>query len=247
MTKDVEVLNESTVSARTNTLESRLEKLEKEINLLKGSIKRLLLDIRETLNNLENPFQSLVNSVKSRPARELIQSQATQIVSASAKEEEERERKIEEKKKVEKKDKIPSTKSTEDVKRIEPEKEVIEKEKKEIAGAKPKKSVAIEVIPEVTKLTKYDIITLYELMEWVKEMLEKYDAQSLKTMLDVFEIAGHINGEAKRFIMKLVDLVNVKNGFEDMLLKLYRLYRIIHSSDRSTDFKLLNLLLEKRL
>ncbi len=246
MTEDAAVVDEIIASAEADAPEGRLERLEKEVNLLKGSIKRLLLDIRETMNNLENPFQNLAKLAESGFA----QPQAVQVIPAPVEikekkeeEEEEKEEKAEKEEEKREEEEKKVEERIEDVKHVEPEKEV--------GGVKPEEGVEVATVTpkvsEVTKLTKYDIITLYELMEWVRGMLEKYDAQSLKTMLDVFEIAGYISGEAKEFITKLVDLMSINNGFEDMLLELYRLHKIMHPSDTSMDSKLLNLLLEKRL
>ncbi|MEM2022817.1 MAG: hypothetical protein QXI31_03970, partial [Archaeoglobaceae archaeon] len=100
--------------------------------------------------------------------------------------------------------------------------------------------------PEIA-LTKYDIVVLYKLMNWVKGMLEKYDANSLRLMLEVFSIAGYISSEAKEFLHMLTELLSANNGFEEMLLELYRLHKIMNPADKAMDSQLLALILEKKL
>ncbi|WP_086975844.1 hypothetical protein [Archaeoglobus fulgidus] len=96
-------------------------------------------------------------------------------------------------------------------------------------------------------ITKYDIVTLFNLMEWVKGMLEKYNLDSLRLMLELFASAGYITEDARDFVCKIAELVALNDGFEDMLLELYRLHKLMNPADTSMDSKLLSLILDKRL
>ncbi len=261
MTENVDqaVVDEILASAEADTPEGRLEKLEKEIELLKGSIKRLLLDIRETMNNLENPFQNLQGLAESGIAQ---QPQPIQIIPTpipevkEEKEEERAEEEKEEKREIEEESREVERQVAADEsvtsEGIEIQKEVVPEEGgsmqqvvvEDVEGkAVKERKLDVQVLGTV----KYDILTLFDLMEWVKGMLEKYDINSLKTMLEVFEVAGYISSEAKEFVGKVADLMAANDGFEDMLLELYRLHKIMHPSDTSMDSKLLSLILEKRL
>ena len=100
---------------------------------------------------------------------------------------------------------------------------------------------------EPEHITKYDIVTLFNLMDWVKGMLEKYTLDSLRLMLELFASAGYISDDARDFVCKVAELIALNDGFEDMLLELYRLHKLMNPADTSMDSKLLSLILEKRL
>ncbi len=252
------VVDEILAKAAEESEEGRLEKLEKEVETLKGSIKRLLLDIREMMNNLENPFQNLqsLTEVSSKSKAPQIQ-----LISAIPEKPEEKKEEKEEKKEEEKLEKEGEVK--------EPEKEEFKKEEVIAEGGLKEGSVPsvkpdfgkdeglkmqqiqtekLETLkkPEIA-LTKYDIVVLYKLMNWVKSMLEKYDATTLRLMLEVFSIAGYISSEAKEFLHMLTELLSANNGFEDMLLEFYKLHKIMNPTDKTMDSQLLALILEKKL
>lgn len=249
------VVDEILAKAAEESEEGRLEKLEKEVETLKGSIKRLLLDIREVMNNLENPFQNLqsLTEVSSKSKAPQIQ-----LISAIPEKPEEKKDEKKEKKEEEKLEKEEVKKPEEELK----EEVVAEEGLKEgfVPGIKPKlgedeglkmQKIQTEKIeppkkPEIA-LTKYDIAVLYKLMDWVKGMLEKYDANSLRLMLEVFSIAGYISSEAKEFLNMLTELLSANNGFEEMLLELYKLHKIMNPADKTMDSQLLALILEKKL
>ncbi len=256
------VVDEILASAEADTPEGKLEKLEKEVETLKGSIKRLLLDIREMMNNLENPFQNLqtLTEVAGRPQAPQIQVVPAPIPEPKPeeKEGEKGEEKVEEAK--------PEEKPPEEKSEVRPEPEApavpqaaqpeVKPEAKP-AGGSEMVGVAVgktreEVVEKAdvgvgVPVTKYDIMALYKLMSWVRGMLEKYDGESLKLMLEIFSVAGYISEEAKDFVCMLAELISTNNGFEDMLLELYRLHKIMNPGDTSMDSQLLSLILEKKL
>ncbi|WP_456469430.1 hypothetical protein [Archaeoglobus sp.] len=258
-TVDQAAIDEILASAEADTPESRIDKLEKELDVLKGSVKRLLLDLRETLNNLENPFQNLQNLAEGALSTMQQPQPQIQVIPAAIPEPEkslEEEGEGEEKEEEESLEDVPEdevARCEESIGEVMPKEEgdslqpqvgVYEIERKERAEPKPGVEERWQK-PEM--FTKYDIVTLFNLMEWVKGMLEKYSIDSLKIMLEVFEAAGYITEEAKDFVAKLAELIALNDGFEDMLLELYRLHKLMNPQDTSMDSKLLNLILEKRL
>ena len=253
---DQNSIDEIISKAEADSPESRLNKLEKELDILKGSIKKLLLDIRETLNNLDNPFQNLQGLADLAVSPQHPQQpQQIQILPpppdsfGTNESEMEKEDKMEDKMKEE----------------FEEKKEEEEREiEKEVGGnimsqSHPNQLEKLEEVMEkgrepveeklITKeiLKKYDILTLFEIMSWVKGMLEKYSVDSVKLMLEIFESAGYIMNETKDFISKVADLIVMNDGFEDILFELYRLHKIINPHDTTMDSKLLTLMLDKKM
>ena len=268
MEVDQAAIDEILASAEADTPESRIDKLEKEVNVLKGSVKRLLLDLRETLNNLENPFQNLQNlaegafvtsSQPQPPQIQVIPAQipephpepqsmedgvGDEIVGESEKEEEKEKEAVSPEADV--------SPPTSEVGR--PEEEVMLEEEGDSLPQqvgvydKPRsKETENAEVERIETITKYDIVTLFNLMEWTKGMLEKYSLDSLRLMLELFEAAGYISTEAKEFVARIAELVALNDGFEDMLFELYRLHKLMNPQDTAMDSKLLALILEKRL
>ncbi len=276
MEVDQAAIDEILASAEADTPESRIDKLEKELDVLKGSVKKLLLDLRETLNNLENPFQNLQNLAEGALAMpQSAQPQQIQIIPAQIPEPqpepepevepEPEQPEVDETRKEEVEPEVGAEpapaveraveeRAVEDRRgedRVEVE-EVMKKEEgdtlQQVGVYERVEGPREEVIrSEAQVLTKYDIVTLFNLMEWVKGMLEKYTLDSLRLMLELFESAGYISEDAKDFVSKLAELIALNDGFEDMLFELYRLHKLMNPQDTSMDSKLLALILEKRL
>ncbi|WP_456330213.1 hypothetical protein [Archaeoglobus sp.] len=268
MEVDQAAIDEILASAEADTPESRIEKLEKEVDVLKGSVKKLLLDLRETLNNLENPFQNLQNLAEGAlPAMQQPPVQQIQVVPAQIPEPKPPEPEPEEpEKSEEKKPEEPGISEEEDfvdnLSNLEYGKEVMPEKGEEggsvssqiedvkVSEVKEEKAVTEPLMArkkEPELFTKYDIVTLFNLMEWVKGMLEKYTLDSLRLMLELFASAGYISDDARDFVCKVAELIALNDGFEDMLLELYRLHKLMNPTDTSMDSKLLWLILEKRL
>uniref|UniRef100_A0A7C4S8P7 Archaeal flagella protein FlaD/E domain-containing protein n=1 Tax=Geoglobus ahangari TaxID=113653 RepID=A0A7C4S8P7_9EURY len=239
-----ENIDEIISRAEADSPESRLNKLEKELDILKGSIKKLLLDIRETLNNLDNPFQNLQGLAESLAISPQRQPQQIQIIPPPPQDTSkvEPEKKDDVKKEFEEKKEaggsIMSQSYPNQFKKYE---EVIER------SEKPERVTVEEKLITKEILKKYDILTLFEIMAWVKGMLEKYSIDSVKLMLEIFESAGYIMNETRDFISKVADLIAMNEGFEDILLELYRLHKIINPHDTTMDSKLLALMLDKKI
>ena len=263
MEVDQAAIDEILASAEADTPESRIEKLEKEVDVLKGSVKKLLLDLRETLNNLENPFQNLQNLAEGALPAMHQQPPVQQIQVVPAQVPEPKPPEPEEPEEPEKSEEEPEIGVEEDfVEEVESQeygKEVMPEEGEEgdivgrqveVSESKKEKAVTEAFMArkkEPEHFTKYDIVTLFNLMEWVKGMLEKYTLDSLRLMLELFASAGYISDDARDFVCKVAELIALNDGFEDMLLELYRLHKLMNPADTSMDSKLLSLILEKRL
>ncbi|AAB90192.1 hypothetical protein [Archaeoglobus fulgidus] len=269
MDVDQAAIDEILASAEADTAEGRIDRLEKELDVLKGSVKKLLLDLRETLNNLENPFQNLQNLAEGALAGGAsYQPPQIQVVPAQIPEPPKPEPEVEQPETETGPEPEPEAEpELKEVKEDEPPEEDVVRELDESKSAEPIPEVMEEVdlegdslqaysfekpvkrtTPKTADLiTKYDIVTLFNLMEWVKGMLEKYNLDSLTLMLELFESAGYISKDARDFICKIAELVSLNDGFEDMLLELYRLHKLMNPADTSMDSKLLSLILDKRL
>ena len=263
---DEKLVDEIIKTAEADSPESRLEKLEKEVDTIKGAIKRLLLDIRETLNNLENPFQNLqsladgliaAQSFKQPPPPQQVQIIPPPPEQPTTQEEEVAE---EEKKEEEQKEfgetQAPHAHLESGLEKI-PGGEVVEKSAvqqktgDEVMGLEKLSGVEeTETLRRMgidIKMLKYDIETLFEIMGWVRGMLEKYSADSLKLMLEIFKSAGYIKEESVQFVSQIADLLVMNDNFEEMIFEFYRLYKLLNPEDTSMDSKLLNLIIDRKL
>ena len=269
---DQAVIDEILASAEADTPESRLEKLEKEVETLKGSIKRLLIDIRETMNIIENPFQNLQNLTEGALSA-AKPSQQIQIVPAPLPEmKEEEEQEEEEKPSWEPQEPVQDTEVSEALEtsgikeEIKPDvgkaegvdsaeffdrslKGVVEQEEEPMLELVEKRAETRSQGLKVEELrdARFNVVTLFNLMEWTKEMLEKYEPDTLRNLLEIVEMTGYINSDSKEFVLKLIDLLTMNDSFEDMLVELYRLHKIMNPLDSSMDSELLTLLLERKL
>jgi hypothetical protein len=89
---------------------------------------------------------------------------------------------------------------------------------------------------------------LFEVMEWSKSMLTKYGAETLRDLLEIFEMLGYIDNEVREVVDKIVSLRS-REGFLDLLddapIDLYKLYNILNPVDNTLDSKVLKIILNK--
>ncbi|AIY89707.1 hypothetical protein [Geoglobus acetivorans] len=267
---DESVVDDILKTAEADTPEGKLEKLEKEVDLIKGSIKKLLIDIRETLNNIENPFQNLQSLAEGLgyAASQAPPPQQIQIIPGKPLEEQmEEETQEAQETPAEEEAEVPAEPVggvNGDMRGVKPfhdnitSQDKVESEEKSNGG----ESIGMEVIqPEFgalddmgkdmlfadKKLLKYDIEVLFEIMGWVRGMLEKYSIESLKLMLGIFESAGYIKEETAEFVSQIADLIVMNDNFEEIVFELYRLYKILYPEDRTIDSKVLSLILDRKI
>lgn len=58
-------------------------------------------------------------------------------------------------------------------------------------------------------------------------MVEKYDQDAIKELIEVFSLLGYIPGEIKEIIIKVIEILIKNNNLDDAVIDLYRLYHIL--------------------
>ena len=215
---DQSMIDKLVATAESDTIEYKDASLEEEVNEIKGSIKTLLMDIRETMGVLENPFQNIQG----------IANISSAIVNPKSMEDQPQPPKNEE---IEEED--------------EPEDEDLEIEKipknlfedlKKAAKNQPKRADSKLIDP----------ISFYRTIVWSKDMVEKYDQNAIKELIEVFSLLGYIPGEIKEIIVKVIEILIKNNNLDDAVVDLYRLYHILYPEDMSLDSKVLDHILNER-
>lgn len=219
---DQSMIDKLVATAESDTIEYKVASLEEEVTEIKGSIKTLLMDIRETMGVLENPFQNIQG----------IANISSAIVNPKAEEVPENHPPKREEKK-------------EEVFEDEPEDEHLEMEKipknlfedlKKAAKNQPKRADPKLIDP----------ISFYRTIVWSKDMVEKYDQNAIKELIEVFSLLGYIPGEIKEIIVKVIEILIKNNNLDDAVVDLYRLYHILYPEDMSLDSKVLDHILNER-
>lgn len=77
-------------------------------------------------------------------------------------------------------------------------------------------------------------------------MVEKYDQNAIKELIEVFSLLGYIPGEIKEIIVKVIEILIKNNNLDDAVVDLYRLYHILYPEDMSLDSKVLDHILNER-
>ncbi|AKB77642.1 hypothetical protein MSHOH_1159 [Methanosarcina horonobensis HB-1 = JCM 15518] len=91
-----------------------------------------------------------------------------------------------------------------------------------------------------------DPISFYRTIVWSKDMVEKYDQDAIKELIEVFSLLGYIPGEIKEIIIKVIEILIKNNNLDDAVIDLYRLYHILYPEDMSLDSKVLDHILNER-
>ncbi len=211
-------------AAESDTIESKVAKLEEEVAEIKGSIKTLLMDIRETMGVLENPFQNIQG----------IATISGAIVSSSTPPKASDEPKTE--------DKLPKEEEIED------EPEIIDNKKQVPVESAPKKAFedlkqAAKALPNIPDSRLIDPMSFYKTIVWSKDMVERYDYETITELVDIFFLLGYIKGDIKEIVLKLTELLDKSNDLDGAVMDLYRLYHILHPDDMSLDSKVLDYVL----
>jgi hypothetical protein len=222
-------------SAESDTIESKVENLEQEVNEIKGSIKALLMDIRETMSVLENPFQDIQG----------IANISSAIINTTSKptegdnfedyrdEEEANLRKVEANLHAEK---IKESESDDiDMELIEPT------PKRPLEDLKQ----AAKMLPKIPDSKLIDPMSFYKTIVWSKDMVEKYDYETIKELVEIFYLLGYIQSDVKEIVLKLTEMLDKSNDLDNAVMDLYRLYHILHPEDLSLDSKVLDYVLNE--
>lgn len=225
---DQSMIDEIVATAESDTLESKVANLEEEVAEIKGSIKTLLTDIRETMGVLENPFQNIQG----------IASISGAIVNPKSSED----CKIEEK-----------AEETKHSPKIEPKKtETDDKDKIEPAPVQqvPKSPFedlreAAKILPKIPDSKLIDPMSFYRTIVWSKDMVEKYDYETIKELVEIFYLLGYIQNDIKEIVLRLTDMLDKSSDLDSAVMDLYRLYHILHPEDPSLDSKVLDYVLNE--
>jgi uncharacterized protein YoxC len=222
-------------SAESDTIESKVENLEQEVNEIKGSIKALLMDIRETMSVLENPFQDIQGIANISSAIINTTSKPTESDNSDdyRDEEEANLRKVEanlhaEKMKESESDDI-------DMELIEPT------PKRPLEDLKQ----AAKMLPKIPDSKLIDPMSFYKTIVWSKDMVEKYDYETIKELVEIFYLLGYIQSDVKEIVLKLTEMLDKSNDLDNAVMDLYRLYHILHPEDLSLDSKVLDYVLNE--
>jgi hypothetical protein len=222
--------------ADSDTIESKVANLEAEVDEIKGSIKALLMDIRETMSVLENPFQNIQGIASISGA--IITPKHTEDLETEDESLEEE---------------LLKEKIAEKVKEKEKEKEKeIEPEDMDLEPFKPVPKSSIEdfkqiakVLPRMPDSKLIDPMSFYKTISWSKEMVKKYDYESIKELVEIFYILGYIENDIKDIVLKLTEMLSKSNDLDSAVMDLYRLYHILHPEDLSLDSKVLDYFLNE--
>lgn len=216
-------------SAEGDTIEGKVANLEEEVAEIKGSIKALLMDIRETMGVLENPFQNIqgIANISSaivgpKPADK------GEVEDLSCREEE-----------------------------ISPEEEEGEeaddvKSLPEPVLPAPFPNKSLEDLKQVAKILPkkpdsklIDPVSFYKTIVWSKDMVEKYDYETIKELIEIFYLLGYISGDIKEIVLKLTQILDKSSDLDTAVMDLYRLYHILYPEDLSLDSKVLDYVLNE--
>lgn len=212
--------------AESDTIESKVANLEAEVTEIKGSIKALLMDIRETMSVLENPFQNIQGLANISSA--IVTPKRTDIIDME--------------------DDSPE----EDLHTENPEEKESEPEDFDLESLKPVPKNSFEDLKQVAKVLPrmpdsklVDPISFYKTIAWSKDMVKKYDYETIKELVEVFYLLGYIQGDIKEIVLKLTEMLSKSSDLDSAVMDLYRLYHILHPEDLSLDSKVLDYVLNE--
>jgi hypothetical protein len=214
-------------SAESDTVESKIENLEKEVTEIKGSIKALLMDIRETMGVLENPFQDIQG----------IANISNAIVTNTNKSSEVDEFE----------DRPPGKANNNKEKAKESESNNIGLGLGEPACKSSFEDLkqAAKKLPKTPDSKLIDPISFYKTIVWSKDMVEKYDQETIKELAEVFFKLGYISSDIKEVIIRTTEMLDKSNDLDSAVMDLYRLYHILNPEDLSLDSKVLDYVLNE--
>jgi len=216
---DQSMIDDLVASAESDTPESRLDNLESEVNEIKGSVKTLLMDIRETMSVLENPFQN-IQAIANLTAQDLAPAPAQPEEDLSETTEPEPEP-----------EPVPVAKNTQP--------NTFENNIPSQNNSYAQKAGNIPDFKLVDPLSFYKTIT------WGKEMVEKYDYETIQELVEIFSLLGYIPDDIKEIVLKIINILYENNDLDDAVMDLYKLYHILNPEDSSLDSKVLDYVLNE--
>lgn len=216
---DQSMIDSIVASAESDTIESKVANLEEEVTEIKGSIKALLMDIRETMGVLENPFQNIQGIANISSAIVNPKPIDEDLEDQSPKEE------------------IGEESDDEDPEPVEQIPKNPFEDLKKAAKKQPKRADSKLIDP----------ISFYRTIVWSKDMVEKYDQDAIKELIEVFSLLGYIPSDLKEIIIKVIEILGKNNNLDNAVVDLYRLYNILNPEDPSLDSKMLGYILNEKM
>ncbi|WP_235283254.1 hypothetical protein [Methanosarcina sp. 2.H.A.1B.4] len=98
---------------------------------------------------------------------------------------------------------------------------------------------AAQKLPKRNDSKLIDPLAFYNTIVWSKDMVEKYDNEAIKELIEVFALLGYIPGDIKEIILKVIEILVKNNNLDGAVVDLYRLYHILYPEDLSLDSKIL--------
>jgi hypothetical protein len=88
-------------------------------------------------------------------------------------------------------------------------------------------------------------MSFYKTIVWSKDMVEKYDYETIKELIEIFYLLGYISGDIKEIVLKLTQILDKSSDLDTAVMDLYRLYHILYPEDLSLDSKVLDYVLNE--
>ncbi|KGK97974.1 hypothetical protein LI82_09490 [Methanococcoides methylutens] len=215
---DQSMIDDLMTSAEGDTVESKVADLEAEVAEIKGSVKKLLLDIRETMSVLENPFQNIqaISNLTAQTPNPAHVPPTPPI------------------------DEIP------DAVEVEPVPQNIsnihDQNMENNAMGNNDYAQQASNLPDF-KLV--DPLSFHKTIIWGREMVEKYDSETMQELVEIFSLLGYIPDNIKEIILKITNILYENNNLDESVMDLYKLYHILNPEDPSLDSKVLDLVLNE--
>jgi hypothetical protein len=215
--------------AESDTVESKVANLEQEVTEIKGSIKALIMDIRETMSVLENPFQNIQALANISSA--IITPKRTDVIDIEDESEEE--------------PSDPPLKEKQEEKESEPEEPDLESYKPVPKSSFEELKQVARVLPRMPDSKLIDPMSFYKTIVWSKDMVKKYDFETIKELVEIFYLLGYIESDIRDIVLKLSEMLSKSSDLDSAVMDLYRLYHILHPEDLSLDSKVLDYVLNE--
>jgi hypothetical protein len=88
-------------------------------------------------------------------------------------------------------------------------------------------------------------MSFYRTITWSKDMVKKYDYETIKELVDIFYLLGYISGDIRDIVLKLTEMLSKSSDLDGAVMDLYRLYHILHPEDLTLDSKVLDYVLNE--
>ncbi|ABE51343.1 hypothetical protein [Methanococcoides burtonii] len=237
---DQSMIDTLMTSAEGDTVESKVADLEVELVEIKGSVKQLLLDIRETMSTIENPFQN-VQALANITAPVTAQAPEPPVNTTPIVEPIVDTPTIEPPVNIPPVDAIPDACEVRSVSQNIPG--FTDNNKANFAMGVNDYAQKANGISDL-KLT--DPLSLHKTIVWGKDMVKKYDSETMPELLDIFSLLGYLPENTKKILLKITNILYENNDLDESVMDLFRLSRILNPDDSSLDSMVLDYVLNEQ-